>query len=187
MTISHYILTQQTVVPPPRPGNFDPRDNNANTNPRYQAPPPSRPAQGVNSSSNTTSNTTTHMGPNQPTQKSLAPASSRNTDDVGELSWIPPLIPSVSEAIANHTSTAQSQEAVGFLSGGPGVVIENKDSHFGTMKIVPNPPDLDAWRERLFNVDEPITLTEEQYVHPQFRPLAALQYKKCCFWGCFFF
>jgi hypothetical protein len=70
------------------------------------------------------------------------------------------------EAIANHMATAQSQEAVGFLSGGSGAVMEAKDSHFGSMKIVPNPPDLDAWRERLFNVDEPITLTEEQYILP---------------------
>lgn len=149
---------------PPRPGNFDPRDNNAN-NPRYQAPPPPRSAQGVNTTTSTSN--TTHMGPNQPVQRSIALASSRVTaDDVGELSWIPPLIPSMGEAIANHASTVQSQEAVSFLSGSPGAVMESKDSHFGSMKIVPNPPDLDAWRERLFNVDEPITLTEEQYILP---------------------
>lgn len=38
------------------------------------------------------------------------------------------------------------------------------DVHFGGMKMVPNPPDLQAWREKLFNVDETIILTEEQYV-----------------------
>lgn len=32
------------------------------------------------------------------------------------------------------------------------------------MKLIPNPPDLEYWRERLFNVDEVITMTEEQYV-----------------------
>ncbi|KAL2215799.1 putative glutathione transferase [Thermoascus aurantiacus ATCC 26904] len=31
------------------------------------------------------------------------------------------------------------------------------------MKLIPNPPDLQAWRERLFNVDETIVLTEEQF------------------------
>ncbi|KAH8697566.1 hypothetical protein BGW36DRAFT_397245 [Talaromyces proteolyticus] len=41
--------------------------------------------------------------------------------------------------------------------------MENKDSHFGSMKLIPNPPDLNVWRERLFNVDEPIALTEEQF------------------------
>ncbi|KAK6593049.1 glutathione transferase [Botrytis cinerea] len=30
-------------------------------------------------------------------------------------------------------------------------------------KIVPNPPDLAAWREKLFNVNEMITLSEEEY------------------------
>jgi glutathione S-transferase len=38
------------------------------------------------------------------------------------------------------------------------------DVHFGGMKMIPNPPDLQAWREKLFNVDETITMTEEQYV-----------------------
>lgn len=32
------------------------------------------------------------------------------------------------------------------------------------MKVVPDPPDLDYWRDRLFRVDEMITLSEEQYV-----------------------
>lgn len=32
------------------------------------------------------------------------------------------------------------------------------------MKLNPNPPDLEYWRGRLFNVDEPITMSEEQYV-----------------------
>ena len=31
------------------------------------------------------------------------------------------------------------------------------------MKLVENPPDLDEWRDRLFNVDETITLTEEEF------------------------
>ncbi|CRG84822.1 Putative acetyltransferase C18B11,09c [Talaromyces islandicus] len=150
---------QQTVVQSPRPGNFDPRDTNAN-NPRYQAPPLSRPNQGMTP----TASNSTNMGPNQTTQRSIAPASSsRSTDDVGELTWMPPLNPSLSEAIVNRTPTPQSHEAAGSFLSGPGAVVENKDSHFGSMKIVPNPPDLDAWRDRLFNVDEPITLTEDQF------------------------
>ena len=31
-------------------------------------------------------------------------------------------------------------------------------------KVVPNPPHLDYWRDRLFNVDEMITLSEDEYV-----------------------
>ncbi|KAJ6171109.1 hypothetical protein N7470_000176 [Penicillium chermesinum] len=36
--------------------------------------------------------------------------------------------------------------------------------HLQGMKLVPNPPDLEYWRDKLFHVDETITLTEEQYV-----------------------
>lgn len=38
-------------------------------------------------------------------------------------------------------------------------------SHFQGLKMVAEPPDLDAWRQRLFDVDEAITLSEEEYVH----------------------
>lgn len=36
------------------------------------------------------------------------------------------------------------------------------EGHFSNMKMVPNPPNLEQWRRRLFDVDEVITLTEEQ-------------------------
>jgi hypothetical protein len=70
--------------------------------------------------------------------------------------------------LPNAQSRAQQVDSSLQVSGdGLGVssaaAAEIKDSHMGGLKIVPNPPDLDAWRERLFNVDEPITLTEEQY------------------------
>lgn len=38
------------------------------------------------------------------------------------------------------------------------------EGHFSSMKMVPNPPDLDAWRQRLFDVDDMISLTEDEYV-----------------------
>lgn len=38
---------------------------------------------------------------------------------------------------------------------------ERNHGPFG--KLVPNPPDLEAWRERLFNVDELIVLTNDQF------------------------
>jgi hypothetical protein len=34
--------------------------------------------------------------------------------------------------------------------------------HFGGMKAIENPPDLDRWRNKLFNVNEMITLTEDE-------------------------
>lgn len=34
--------------------------------------------------------------------------------------------------------------------------------HFGDRKPVPNPPDLDAWRQRLFDIDSTIAMTEDE-------------------------
>ena len=39
-----------------------------------------------------------------------------------------------------------------------------KDGHFADMKMIPNPPNLQTWRERLFHVNETITLSEEEYM-----------------------
>lgn len=41
---------------------------------------------------------------------------------------------------------------------------------FQGLKLIPNPPNLDEWREKLFHVDEMITLTEEQYDAPHLFP-----------------
>jgi len=37
--------------------------------------------------------------------------------------------------------------------------------HFKDLKAVPNPPDLEAWRQRLFDVDQTIVMTEKEYVY----------------------
>ena len=44
--------------------------------------------------------------------------------------------------------------------------VEKQDGHFANMKMVPNPPDLDEWRKRLFEVNETITMTEDQCAVP---------------------
>jgi glutathione S-transferase len=36
------------------------------------------------------------------------------------------------------------------------------DGHFGTMKMIPNPPNLDEWRNRLFDVSDTLSLTEDE-------------------------
>ena len=41
---------------------------------------------------------------------------------------------------------------------------EKNDSHLEGLKLIPNPPDLQAWREKLFYIEEPVTLTEEECV-----------------------
>ncbi|KAL8947838.1 MAG: hypothetical protein Q9222_005923 [Ikaeria aurantiellina] len=37
------------------------------------------------------------------------------------------------------------------------------EGHFSNLKIVPNPPDLDTWRKKLFDVDGTIILTEDDF------------------------
>ena len=44
-------------------------------------------------------------------------------------------------------------------ASGPG---KKDGGHFVGMKMVPDPPDLERWRERLFNVNETITMTEDE-------------------------
>ena len=53
-----------------------------------------------------------------------------------------------------HGGTSDHNPNAGHEEGG---------GHFSGMKLVENPPDLQLWRERLFNVDETITLTEEEF------------------------
>ena len=45
-----------------------------------------------------------------------------------------------------------------------GDTIFKSDGQFEGLKIIPHPPDLHVWRERLFNVDDTIVLTEDQWV-----------------------
>lgn len=63
-------------------------------------------------------------------------------------------------------SAEQSFQQPGFdgLAGGDATASTGFAGQLQGMKLVPNPPDLEYWRERLFNVDEVITMSEEQYV-----------------------
>ncbi|MCJ1475888.1 hypothetical protein MMC13_004552 [Lambiella insularis] len=54
------------------------------------------------------------------------------------------------------TDLLQSTQA----SGGS----RKKDGHFDNAKSIPNPPNLQAWRERLFHVNETITLSEDDFL-----------------------
>ena len=39
---------------------------------------------------------------------------------------------------------------------------EASKGRFGDLKLIPHPPNLDAWRQRLFDLTEPVTLTEDE-------------------------
>jgi hypothetical protein len=67
------------------------------------------------------------------------------------------LLSSIQQDEQNHNNTPHSNSNDSEVVNKP-----NTGGHFGGMKLVPHPPDLLAWRERLFNVDDIVTLTEEQ-------------------------
>jgi hypothetical protein len=60
-----------------------------------------------------------------------------------------------------HSSIGRLQEEDIFAT--PEGSDQKSNGHLST-KIVPNPPNLAEWRQKLFNVDEMITLSEEEYV-----------------------
>lgn len=61
---------------------------------------------------------------------------------------------------AQHNSIARLQQEDG-IYGGPGSSDQESNGHLPTA-IIPDPPNLEEWRQKLFNVDDMITLSEEE-------------------------
>lgn len=53
---------------------------------------------------------------------------------------------------------------IGHLSPPQTPIESSPNPHSSTFPLVVNPPDLDLWRHRFFNIIEPLSLTEEQYL-----------------------
>ena len=58
---------------------------------------------------------------------------------------------------------SQQQQQQQQQAGGTGIEGSAKASHGHSGRIVVDPPDLAAWREKLFNVDDMIVLTDDQF------------------------
>jgi glutathione S-transferase len=63
-------------------------------------------------------------------------------------------------ASAQHSSISRLQQD-GDMFGGQDAGDQSSNGHLPTA-IVPDPPNLAEWRQKLFNVDEMITLSEEE-------------------------
>lgn len=61
-----------------------------------------------------------------------------------------------------HNSIGRLQQEEDIF-GPPDGADQKSNGHLST-KIVVDPPNLAEWRQKLFNVDEMITLSEEEYV-----------------------
>lgn len=79
----------------------------------------------------------------------------------GQFGVLAPQPPLPSQQQPQHNSVSRLQQEQELLQF-PEQIGGKSDGHFGNLKIVPNPPNLKEWRERLFHVDEMITLTEEE-------------------------
>ena len=67
----------------------------------------------------------------------------------------------VNGSLVQHDSIARLQQEHDLLQNAePGG--GKTEGHFANMKVVPDPPNLQAWRKRLFDVNEIITMTEEE-------------------------
>lgn len=77
----------------------------------------------------------------------------------------------VHQAQNNSLTTLQSQsqsfqpDFIELEAGSADTVSFTGPGELQGFKVVPNPPHLDYWRDRLFNVDEMITLSEEEYAY----------------------
>lgn len=50
---------------------------------------------------------------------------------------------------------------------------EPSKGHFSNLKFIPNPPNLEVWRQRLFDLSRPVHMTEEECVLEPSNPFSA--------------
>jgi hypothetical protein len=60
------------------------------------------------------------------------------------------------------TPDQRQQQPTSYHVSQNGSPTKEMGGHFGGMKTIPNPPDLQQWRDKLFNINELITLTEDE-------------------------
>lgn len=72
----------------------------------------------------------------------------------------------VSTQNLNHQEALGRQQNEIDLRPAPALEGGTTDGHFSNLKMVPDPPNLEEWRKRLFDLDDTITMTEDQYDAP---------------------
>ncbi|KAI0399482.1 hypothetical protein F4802DRAFT_602963 [Xylaria palmicola] len=69
--------------------------------------------------------------------------------------------------ISSEDDVFASQSGLPSLVAAPEMPVEQRPHGQLVNRIVINPPNLHAWREKLFNVDDTITLTNDEYALPK--------------------
>lgn len=79
----------------------------------------------------------------------------------GQFGVLTPQAPLPSQLQVPHSSVGRLHQEPEFFQS-PDQGGGKSDGHFRDLKVIPYPPNLEEWREKLFNVNETITLTEEE-------------------------
>ena len=90
------------------------------------------------------------------------PRHSTNFNRGGQFGVLTPHPPLPSQPQSHHEALGRLQNEID-LRPVPVQDGGTTEGHFGNLKLVPNPPNLEEWRKRLFEVNELITLTEDEY------------------------
>ncbi len=81
----------------------------------------------------------------------------------GQFGVLTPLPALQNQMPPQHGSVGRLQQEQEFFQT-PEQSAGKTEGHFRNLKMVPNPPNLQEWRERLFHVNETISLTEDEQV-----------------------
>jgi hypothetical protein len=82
----------------------------------------------------------------------------------GQFGMLTPGSQLVSQSHPQHSSIGRLQQDQDSFNTPESAAGGKGEGHLEGLKLVPNPPNLQEWREKLFNVNEIITLTEEECV-----------------------
>lgn len=88
------------------------------------------------------------------------PPQARAQVQASPISRPPPQIPDLEP----RNDFVQSQAPVQIQTQDTEGTPVSNHGQFEGLRLIPNPPDLESWREKLFHVDDTITLTEDEYV-----------------------
>ncbi|KAI9768336.1 MAG: Glutathione S-transferase U1 [Geoglossum simile] len=81
----------------------------------------------------------------------------------GQFGMLTPGSQLASQSHPQHNSIGRLQQDQDLFNSPESPGGGKADGHLDGLKLIPNPPNLQEWREKLFNVNEIITLTEEEF------------------------
>ncbi|KAI9836126.1 MAG: hypothetical protein M1837_003460 [Sclerophora amabilis] len=97
-----------------------------------------------------------------PAYQNAQPQTPQHQANAGPFGVLTPMPPLSGQSHPQHPSLERLQQEQDLFQTPDGA--EKGGGHSDNFKLIPNPPDLEDWREKLFHVNDTITLTEDQYL-----------------------